>query len=67
MFTVSGDYRKMLVLPGNISWKIVRYDNPNADLIASDLQKLKKQNTVENLESKSTSLLMHVGCLGKFY
>lgn len=60
MFAVSGDYRKMLVLPENISWNIVHYDNPNADLIATDLQKLKNQNTVENLESKSNFVDSHV-------
>lgn len=52
MFTASGDYRKMLVLPENVKWKTVFYDNPSADLIATDLQKLKNENTVENLESK---------------
>lgn len=52
MFTVSGDYRKMLVLPENISWNIVHYENPDADLILTDIQKLKKEGTVENLESR---------------
>lgn len=51
MFTLSGDYRKMLILPQNVEWKTVFYNNPSADLIATDLQKLKSENTIENLKS----------------
>ncbi|XKL64884.1 hypothetical protein PGB90_004970 [Kerria lacca] len=50
-FTVSGDYRKILVVPENVEWEIARYNNPNADLVSTDLQKLKNKVAIENVET----------------
>ena len=55
MFTSAGAYRKMLVLPQDVRWRKVFYDDPSADLCATELQKLKNENTIQNLESESHS------------
>lgn len=47
----------MLILPQNVEWKTVFYNNPSADLIATDLQKLKSENTIENLKSESKIII----------
>ena len=51
MFTASGDYRKMIVIPENVEWKTAYYEIVNADLIATDLQRLKNEKTVETQSS----------------
>lgn len=47
----------MLILPQNVEWKTVFYNNPSADLIITDLQKLKNENTIENLSSESKVII----------
>lgn len=51
MFTASGDYRKMIVIPENVEWKTAYYEDVNTDLIATDLQRLKNEKTVETQSS----------------
>lgn len=40
----------MMVLPQNLQWKTVFYNNPSADLILTDYQKLTQFDAVENFD-----------------
>ena len=35
-YNLPGDYRNMLVKPGDVTWKVVGYDDATEDLIVSD-------------------------------
>ncbi|XP_065201839.1 pseudouridylate synthase 7 homolog isoform X2 [Planococcus citri] len=50
-FSLSGDYRKMIVIAKNVQWKSVYYNNINADLIATDYQRMKQSDSIENLDA----------------
>nr|XP_023019987.1 pseudouridylate synthase 7 homolog isoform X1 [Leptinotarsa decemlineata] len=39
-YNLSGDYRKILGRAKDLSWKIMKYDDPTEDLIRSDFQEL---------------------------
>ncbi|XP_001603223.2 pseudouridylate synthase 7 homolog [Nasonia vitripennis] len=40
-YTLSGSYRKILQVPEDLSWNIIRYVNKTDDLIASDIDEMK--------------------------
>lgn len=40
-YTLNGSYRKIVQVPQNISWKILRYLNKTDDLIMSDIDEMK--------------------------
>ena len=41
-YNLPGDYRNMLVKPGDVTWKVVGYDDATEDLIVSDKESLEK-------------------------
>lgn len=42
-YSLGGAYRRVLAKPEQLSWKFVKYSDPTADLIESDLDALKKK------------------------
>lgn len=47
-YTLSGSYRKILQIPQDLNWKIVRYMNKTDDLIASDIDEMKGIEALED-------------------
>lgn len=45
LFISYGSYRKILVRPENVEWRIEQYSDPNQNLIETDLDKLNNKNT----------------------
>lgn len=45
-----GSYRKVMVKPGNVNWKIEQYSDPNQTLVETDIDRLIKQNRLKDLE-----------------
>lgn len=43
-FHLKGNYRHLICKPTNYKFKIIHYENEESDLVATDLQKLMKQN-----------------------
>lgn len=43
VFAMYGKYRKILKKAHDMTWQIVKYDDPEADLILSDLDKMKRR------------------------
>lgn len=50
MFASYGSYRKLMVLPKNVSWTIKQYSNPNENLVETDLDGLIRDD--EDLDKK---------------
>lgn len=40
-YSLSGSYRKILQIPQDLSWKILRYRNKTDDLIVSDIDEIR--------------------------
>ena len=59
-YRLPGDYRAMIVLPGDVTWSIIGHDDPLQDLIPSDKDTLEgKVSVPENLEQgKYKSLIL---------
>ena len=51
--SLPGAYRKMLIKPGTVDWKLYRYKDVNIELALSDLDKL--QNKPEPVSEEGTS------------
>lgn len=47
-FTLSGSYRKIMQIPQTLEWNIIRFNNKTADLILSDLDKLRAKEEVKH-------------------
>ena len=45
------EYRHVLVKPTNVSWKFTRYDDPNKDILISDMALLGGRKPIEICES----------------
>lgn len=45
--SLGGAYRKMMVKPENLQWKLTTYEDPSESLILSDLEKLKGEKEPE--------------------
>lgn len=56
--SLGGAYRKMLVKPENLQWKMVNYENPTDDVIVSDLEVLKGRKEPEAKEGASKKALV---------
>lgn len=57
LLDISGGYRRLLYKPKVLDWQIIRYENPDGDILLSDLQKLeKKTGDVEVSEGKYLGL-----------
>ncbi|XP_028307355.1 pseudouridylate synthase 7 homolog [Gouania willdenowi] len=58
-YSLSGAYRRILVRPSDVSWKVVQYDDPSVSLVHTDFEKLEnKPAPVFNKEGKYNALLM---------
>ena len=42
-YSLPGDYRSILVTPSDVSWKFTCYDEPNKDILVSDMAVLEGQ------------------------
>ena len=42
-YSLPGDYRSILVTPSDVSWKFTCYDDPNKDILVSDMALLEGQ------------------------
>ncbi|KAF0296842.1 Pseudouridylate synthase 7 [Amphibalanus amphitrite] len=40
-YSLAGAYRHVLARPGDVSWRVLRYSNPNSDLLLSDVDRLR--------------------------
>lgn len=49
-YCLSGTYRKIVLKPENLTWKIVRYSDPYCDLILSDLDELQGKKIAGDVE-----------------
>lgn len=45
-YSLGGAYRKISMLPTNVSWKIVQYDDATLPLVASDIELIEKKEIV---------------------
>ena len=45
-YNLPGDYRNMLVKPGDVTWRVVGYDDATEDLIVSDKESMEKTKGV---------------------
>jgi tRNA pseudouridine13 synthase len=51
-YNLPGDYRNMLVKPGDVTWKVVGYDDATEDLLVSDKESMEKTKGVsEKIDS----------------
>ncbi|KAJ8979558.1 hypothetical protein NQ317_012947 [Molorchus minor] len=58
-YTLSGNYRKIMERAHDMSWKIMRYNNPVDTLIRSDLEELKGAKEPEDVkDGKYKALIM---------
>ena len=45
-YNLPGDSRNMLVKPGDVTWKVVSYDDATEDLRVSDIESMEKTKGV---------------------
>ena len=61
-YRLPGDYRAMIVLPGDVTWSLVGHDDPIQDLIPSDKEALENKvgagGTGDNEQGKYKSLIL---------
>ncbi|KAJ8921000.1 hypothetical protein NQ315_015796 [Exocentrus adspersus] len=62
-YTLSGNYRKMLAKVNDLSWKIMRYDDPNENLIRSDFEELKGHPEPKGVKDGQYKALVMEFCL----
>ncbi|BET00823.1 tRNA pseudouridine synthase D [Nesidiocoris tenuis] len=48
VFSLFGTYRKVIARPENMTFSIVKYDNPDEDLIVSDLDEMRGKMALDN-------------------
>lgn len=46
-FSLGGAYRKVFMKPRDLAWKIMKYDEPNEDLILSDYSRMRNDPEIE--------------------
>lgn len=56
-YTVSGAYRKLISKVQNLSWKTVKYNDPNDNLIRSDLEELNGEEEPQDAPGKKRKLI----------
>ncbi|XP_013872268.1 pseudouridylate synthase 7 homolog [Austrofundulus limnaeus] len=58
-YSLAGAYRRVIIRPTDVSWEVIRYDDPKISLVHSDFEKLKnKPPPVFNKEGKYRALKM---------
>ncbi|XP_069085955.1 pseudouridylate synthase 7 homolog [Pleurodeles waltl] len=58
-YSLSGAYRKIIILPQNVKWELVAYDDPRIPLVQTDVEKLEgKPLPVFEKEGKYKALKM---------
>ena len=57
---MSGAYRHVVICPTDVSWRCVRYTDPFADLIPSDLDELNNHKLTGILEGTTTTSLANL-------
>ncbi|EFA08141.1 pseudouridylate synthase 7 homolog [Tribolium castaneum] len=62
-YTLSGTYRKLMGQVQNLSWKIMYYNDPNDNLIRSDLEELKGEKEPASVEGGKYKALLLDFCL----
>ncbi|XP_077301838.1 pseudouridine synthase 7 isoform X2 [Arctopsyche grandis] len=67
-YSLSGTYRHLVKKPENLSWKFMRYSDPVADLISSDLDELRRRDTVKNVpDGKFKALILEFNLSASTY
>lgn len=51
LFISYGSYRKIMVKPNNVNWKVKQYSNPQQNLIETDLELLNRLSSTKDRES----------------
>lgn len=46
-YSLGGAYRKISMLPSNMSWKISQYDDATLPLVASDIELIEKKEILQ--------------------
>nr|XP_022908215.1 pseudouridylate synthase 7 homolog [Onthophagus taurus] len=62
-YCLSGTYRKLLRKVNNLSWKIMKYDHPNTDLIRSDFDEYQNRKEPEDDPNGAYKALIIDFCL----
>ncbi|XP_068170213.1 pseudouridylate synthase 7 homolog [Antennarius striatus] len=58
-YSLAGAYRRIVIKPSDVSWEVIRYDDPRISLVHSDFEKMeKKPAPVFNTEGKYRALRM---------
>jgi len=57
-FTLGGDYRKMLCRVDDLTWNVVKYDEPTQPLIETDLMKMRGESLGKLEEGKMLGLVV---------
>ncbi|XP_024866770.1 pseudouridylate synthase 7 homolog isoform X2 [Kryptolebias marmoratus] len=58
-YSLAGAYRRVIIRPTDVSWEVIRYDDPRISLVHSDFEKLEnKPPPVFNKEGKYRALKM---------
>ena len=64
-YSLPGQYRKFIVRPGQVEWRLVHYDEINDDPLQSDYDRLMKQENSKIIDKKK-SILKLVSLLCRF-
>ena len=51
LYSLPGDYRRIVEMPNNMSWKFVRYNDANKDLLVSDFEEMHGKTNAKSLEN----------------
>lgn len=62
-YSVRGTYRRIIAKVNNLSWKIIHYNDPNADLILSDYDELKGSRPPQDIEDAKLKAVTMSMCL----
>uniref|UniRef100_A0A7N8XMK1 Pseudouridylate synthase 7 homolog n=1 Tax=Mastacembelus armatus TaxID=205130 RepID=A0A7N8XMK1_9TELE len=58
-YSLAGAYRRIIIRPSDVSWKVIQYDDPRISLVHTDFEKLEnKPAPVFNNEGKHRALRM---------
>ncbi|KAJ8674532.1 hypothetical protein QAD02_005794 [Eretmocerus hayati] len=67
-YTLGGSYRKVLEIPQNLTWKIIRYNNKIEDLILSDMDEMMEKKPIEdNPEGQFKALIVQMSLKSSTY
>ncbi|XP_011300271.1 pseudouridylate synthase 7 homolog [Fopius arisanus] len=60
-YSLGGQYRKVLQLPENVSWRIVHYNDIQADLVLADIDKMRHHELPKDVpEGKYKALILEM-------